>query len=135
MPDVRRLVGIDAGVLDQNFAADVGSAFTGVAGHFGRLAARQSARSHVPLQARIDITRARDFQLLESLGQRQRGHNLLGNLARRFAQALRQFKRERQGELAHLHLGWLLDDDVGQFDLVSLAQKCEYMAGQLFLLF
>ena len=41
MADVRGLVGIDAGVLDQNFAADIGCAFAGVVGDRDALAAGQ----------------------------------------------------------------------------------------------
>src|ERR1035438_4388155 len=77
MPNVRSLVGIDSGVLNQDFAADVSSALIGMIGNSDRLATRKCARGEVPFQSRIDVTGARDFQLLESFGQRQCSDNLL----------------------------------------------------------
>ena len=124
MPDVRRLVGIDAGVFDQNLAADVGRAFAIVARDFRlRVAAGQRLRSVIALQARVDIAGARHFKPLEAIRQRHFRRNLFGDLARRLAQTLGQLERQRERELAHLHRWRLVDDDIGHLDLILLAQK------------
>ncbi len=93
MADVRGLVGIDAGVLDQNFAADVGCAFAGMVGDRDALAAGQRPGRDSALQTSIDVSGAGDLQLLEAVRQRQFGDNLFGDFARGFAQALGQFER------------------------------------------
>ena len=51
------------------------------------------------------------------------GDDLFGDLARRLAQTLGQLERERQGKLAQLDLGRLVDDDVRQVDMVFLRRK------------
>ncbi len=63
------------------------------------------------------------------------GDDLFGNLARRLAQPLCQLKRQRQGELAQFDLRRLLDDNVGQFDLILVAEKRPNRCRQLLLLF
>src|SRR5271157_3994021 len=136
VPDVRRLVGIDAGMLNQNVATDIRAAFASVSGNFNlRSAARQNLRRLVTLQTSVDVARACDFELLEAIRQRQLSDGVFRDLARSFAQALGQFERERQRELAHLHRRRLIDDDVGHLDLVPLAQEGAYRARQFLLLF
>ena len=80
-------------------------------------------RCVVALQPRVDVACAGDFELLESFGQRQLGDDLFGDLARRFAQLLGQLERKRQGKLAHLDRGRLVDDDVRQLELVLVAEE------------
>jgi hypothetical protein len=135
MTDVRRLVGIDAGVLDQNLPADVSSTLARMAG--GRLSFARGQRfgGRVALQAGVDVSRAGDFKLLETLGQRKLSDNLFGNLARRFAQAFGQLEGERQSELAHLDVRRLIDDDDGQVDIVFRAQEGADVGGEDLLLF
>ena len=96
--------------------------------------ARACAASVAP-QPRVDVAGAGNLQLLESLGQGKFGDDLLGNLARSFAQALGQLEREGQRELAHGHVGRLVDDDVGQVEVVLLAQEAADVAGKFPLLF
>ena len=93
-------------------------------------AASQGLRRHVAPQPRVDVAGAGNLQLLESLGQGKFGDDLLGNLARSFAQALGQLEREGQRELAHGHVGRLVDDDVGQVEVVLLAQEAADVAGK-----
>ena len=90
--DVRGLVGIDRGVLDQNLAADIGGAFADVAEGYDGTIGDQPLRRNVALEVGIDITGAGNFEFLESVGQRQLGHDLFGDLSRRFAQFFCQFK-------------------------------------------
>ena len=98
MADVRRLVGIDAGVLDQNLAAHVGGALRRVI--VSRCELRVPCECHgsnIALQPCVDVSGARDFELLEAFGQRQFGDNFFGNLARSFAQPLSQLERQAAG--------------------------------------
>ena len=135
MSDVRRLVGIDAGVLDQNLAAHVGSAFTGMVRRSRNFAACQGLGRDIALQPRINVARSGDFKFFEALRQRQLGDKFFGDLARRLAQTLGQFEREGQGELTHLNIGRLVDDDVRQLNVIFCAQERADVAGQVFLLF
>ena len=69
MADVRCLVGIDAGMFDQYFPADVGGAFALMI--LGCDAARplhQRPGGDVALQPRIDVSSASDLQLLKAFG-------------------------------------------------------------------
>ncbi len=131
---MRRLVGIDAGVLDQDLAANVGRAFTFVRFGCGVWGGEQEASGDIALQASVDVAGASDFELLETFGRGQLGDYLLGDLAGCFAETLGQFERERQSELAHLDRGRLVDDDVRQLDLVLAAQESANGAGELLLL-
>ena len=92
-------------------------------------------RDNVALEASVNVTGAGDLELLEPVRQRQLGDDLFGNLARRFAQLLRQLKRERQCELTHLDVGRLLDDDVRQIEVVLLAQESADVSGEGSLMF
>ena len=125
MPDVRRLVGIDAGVLDQNLAANVGSAFA-VSGRLSvavsrsqQFAAPQRRASGCALMYPAPATSS----FSNPSGSGNLRDNLLGNFARRLAQLLRQLERKRQRKLAQFDLGRLLDDDVRQFELILVAEK------------
>ena len=82
------------------------------------------------LDPRVDVSRARQFQFLEARDGADPADDLLGNLARGLAQLLGQLESQRQGVLAELHLGWLLDDDFGQIQVVSAAQKFAHVLGQ-----
>ena len=88
----------------------------------------------ISLQPRIDVAGAGNLELVESFGKRPVGDDLFGNLAGSLAQSLGQLERQRQRKLAHLHIGRLIDDKVGQIDVVLLAQKRAHVSGQLLLL-
>src|SRR5215470_8689857 len=122
MTDVRRLVGIDAGVLDQNFSCwNLGR----------RLAIRgQGCSDEVALDSRVDVTGSGEFDLVETLDRTKAGNDLLGNLARGFTQLFRQLEGERQSILAERGVGWLLDDDLGKTEIVGLAQEVAHALGQ-----
>ncbi len=135
VPDVRRLVRIDAGVLDENLAFDVGSSFTFVTRTIALVPLASDLRSLFALKACIDVASAGHFELREALGQRHGGDNLFGDLARCLAKLLRQLKRKRHGKLAHLDLGRRINHDVLKFDLVLLVEEFAYMLSQLFLSF
>ena len=105
MPDVRGLVGIDAGVLDQNFARRDVSPCGSLIGDTARRPARRDSTRALMYPA------PGDFELLEALDRRRCRDNLFGDFARRLAKFLRQFKCERQRELAQLHFRRLLDHD------------------------
>ena len=77
----------------------------------------QSGRQFFALEAGVDVSRARQFQLLESWDRANPVDNLFRNLARSLAQLLGQLKGEGQGVLAKLDFGWLLDDDFGQIEI------------------
>ena len=82
--DVRGLVGIDAGVLDQNLAR----------GDCRRSASdrRQGRPPQARVDPRVDVSGAGDFQLLEAFDRTNAGDDLFGNLARRLAQLLRELE-------------------------------------------
>ena len=121
MPDMRRFVRVDRGVLHQNLA--------GVRRrHRCFRSTDDLARRRCALDSGIDVTRSGDFEASESLWRRQFSNDLFGDLAGSLAQTLRQLKAERQSILAHLGLGRLLDHnvqkiDVLKFDPVLAAQK------------
>ncbi len=92
MTNVRGLVGINAGMLDQNLAADIGRAFARVARRAQDRIAGQRLGGNIALETRIDISRTRDLQPVEALGQRHLGGNLFSDLARRLAQTLGELK-------------------------------------------
>ena len=96
---------------------------------------RERLGRDVAIQARVDVSGAGDLEFLEAFGHRHRVDDVLRDLARSFAQALGQFEREGHGELAHLDLGWLIDDDAGQIDVVLFAQESADVRGENALLF
>ena len=104
--DVRRLVGIDAGVLDQNFAArhfDFGLSIGGQSGGQGRT-----------IDPGIDIARAGEFEFLEAFDRTESGDDFLRDFARGLAELLGEFKSQGQRVLSEFDFGGLLDDDLGQ---------------------
>ncbi len=135
MADVRSLVGVDAGVLDQDLSAYGGSAFAGVIGGRECGAEGKGARGIVALEAGVHVSGAGNFKLLEALGQRHFGDDFFGNLAGRLTKLFRQLKGEWQGELTHLDFGRLVDHDVGQINVVLLTEELAKVLGQLLLPF
>ena len=99
MADVRGLVGIDAGVLDQRMSRDLQMGPTGSASSAWMRHSRMR-----PIESRIDVPGAGDFESGESVDRAQRGHDLLRDDLRRLAQLARQFERDRCGQFAELQL-------------------------------
>ena len=84
VPDVRGLVGINAGVLNQNLARwNVGSRFFIGGERGGKLPAHDSG---------IDVASSGNFQLLKPIDWPHAANNLFGNLPRRLPQLLGQLE-------------------------------------------
>ncbi len=120
--DVGRLIGIDAGVLNQNLAG----------GDFGpRLfVGNKGCGQFFAPEPRVDIARARQFQFLKAWNGADPVDDFFRNLARGLAQLLGQLKSQRQCVLAELHFGWLFDDDFRQIQIVGATQKFAHVLGQ-----
>jgi hypothetical protein len=106
MSDVRRLVRVDAGVLDQRVNAH---AEAGVVLGLGNRRQRRA-----PVEPGIQVARAGYFKTGKT-GQRlrvQRLHQLRGDLFRRAAQRTRQLKGHRRRVIAQRHLRRLLYVDL-----------------------
>ncbi len=127
MPDVCRLVGIDARVLHQRMQ---------------RLGWRGNHATHseclhktATVETRIDVSSPRQFQRRKSRNATQRRHNLFGNSPWCFAQLPRQLKSNRRGVLAEGKLRRLLQHHRFHFDLVQTAEHSANPLRQLSLLF
>ena len=122
MPDMRRLVGIDAGMLDQHFAR-------GNLRH--RSPVRRQLRRHFgAVHANVNVAAARHFEFFKAGNRADPGHDLLRNLARSLAQLARQFEGEGQRVLAKFDFRRLLDHDRRDLQVVSAAQKLAQMLDQ-----
>ena len=119
MPDVRGLVGIDAGVLDQNLA--LGSIGLGL------VVSQQCGRHLGALDAGVDVSGAGDLEILETVYRADAADNLFGDLARRLAQLLGEFKGQRQCVLAELYLRRLFNDDLWEVEVIGAAQKIAHL--------
>ena len=84
MPDMRSLIGIDAGVLNQNLSGFGFGLRTKPLCH--------RAGQFVPLNTSVDVARASDLQLLEAFDRAYIGDNLVGDFAWRTAQLLGQLE-------------------------------------------
>src|SRR5215469_10589028 len=120
--DVRGLVGIDAGVLDENLArGDVGG---------GLVISRKSAGERGAVDTGIDVSRAGEFELVETFDGADIGDDFLGNHARRLAQFLRQLKGQRQRVFAEFDSGWLFDDHAAQVEIVGATHEFAHLEGK-----
>src|SRR5579859_2076206 len=125
VPDVCGLVGIDAGVLDQNLLGRVGfHPWVGL---------QQQTSGLLPVHSGIDVTRARDFKLFKTRYGSESGDDFFGNFARRFAQSLCQFKAQRQRILAQAHVRRLVHHNSRQFKVILLFEKIAYPLDKLLL--
>src|SRR5438874_2627726 len=117
MAHMRRLVGIDAGVLDQHLLA-------ASLPFFGRwLSAGKRLSKCATADANVNIARARDFELFYPGYLANSGDNFFGDLARRLAQLFRQFECQRQGIFTQGHTRRLSDYDIFNIKLVLPLQK------------
>src|ERR1019366_1467422 len=120
--DVRRLVGIDAGVLNQNLPGwDCGCGF---------FIGGQSCGQRIALYPRVDVSRSGDFQLFEAFDEAKPVDNFLRYLARSLAEFFGEFKGQRQRVFSQLDLGRLLDDNFGQIKTVGAAQEVPNVLGE-----
>jgi hypothetical protein len=127
MPDMRRLVGINARMLDQHFAGgNIRSR-----GFISKRTIRGKGRGQLSAPyADIDVPGAGHFKFLKAWNRTDPGDDFFGNLARRFAKFPGKFESDRQRILAKFDFRRLLDDDVGYFQAVSTAQKLAQMCDQ-----
>src|SRR5271157_4099401 len=133
MPDMRGLVGIDAGVLDENLASHIRRALCGVVSYGEGGFGGECAGSLSAGESGVDVPGTGNLELCESFGKRHLRDDLFRNLARRLPKLLGEFKWKRHGELAHLDLRRLVDGNVCQVDLVPPAEKFSYVDAKLFL--
>ena len=105
MPDVRGLVGIDRGVLDDGLL--------GVRGRRRQLAGKTEPRQQKcgAVEKDVEIPVGRRFDARNSGNGSQRSRQLLCNHARRFAQAAGQIERDRRAEVAERAVGRVFDGD------------------------
>jgi hypothetical protein len=122
MPDVRRLVGIDAGVLDQNFSR----------GSFRcRLLVGRERGSHPSaIDSHIQISRRRDLHFGDAVDRTDFGADRLGDLQRRRAQRFGEGKN-RNGEVAEFDFRRLLNNNRRQSDAgISALQALPHALSQ-----
>ena len=102
MADVRGLIGIDVGVLDDGLRRvgqrHVGRRLALDAGH------RRAAKNAGAVEEKIDVARAGDFHARHAGDPRELGGDLLRDLPRRAAQPLGQLESHRRGHLAHANV-------------------------------
>ena len=115
MSDVRGLVGIDAGVLDQRMTLDAQvlhrDMATGGAGN--RVCGCRA------VQPRIDVPGTGDLKSRKAFQPTQRRHNLLRNDLRRLAQLARQLKGNGRRQLAKLQIRRSLQRNGLELNVVS----------------
>jgi len=121
MSNVGCLVGVDAGVFDQNL----------VLRSSGDTIACDHLSNKLPaIETSVDVTCSRKFKCFESWNAPKRADNFLGGFPRRFAQALRKLKSQGQREFAKSNLWGLFDDNTRKLQFVLLAQECAYAFGK-----
>src|SRR5262249_7152090 len=113
--DVRCLVRVNAGVLDQNLASRNIHPQLGIG--------RERSRELLAIDASVDVSRASEFQLLKTIDRPSAGNDFFRDLAWSLAQLLSQFKGKGQRVLPKLDPRRLLDDELGQVKLVGAAHK------------
>ena len=120
MADVRGLVGIDAGVLDQRMK---------MALLFRGIVAGDLLRGRLAVKLAIDVTGAGDRKRREALQRHQVRDQFPGDRARRSFEPASQLEGHRQRVLAHLQIGRLLDGDLREFNLIfGLKNRAEALA-------
>ena len=110
MPDVRSLVGIDVGVLDDDF-------FGGGRGFFFH-SIQQPRAIRRTVEPDVDVTVARHFERSDTFNLADVRHQLAGDLLGRLLQLLGKLEGRRDRQLAELRLLGLLDRN-RQIDSVS----------------
>ena len=113
MSDMGGFIGIDAGVLDQDFVFTL---------DLVRRWREHLAHEFATIEARVDVSSAGYFKRLYAGNVSQSGYEFLRRLPRRLAQALRQIEGNGQGVLAKRDLRRLLDDDILEIELMVVTQ-------------
>ncbi len=144
MPDVRSLVGIDAGMLHQrmvlrgrraafgkSWVPDPSDAFVARVGDH----ACSPQNSGSPVKSRVDVPGPGNFESGEPVHAPERGHNFLGNDLRRLAQRPRQLQGDRGREFTELQLRRNLDRNVFNFEIIFRPQHTADVLGERFLQF
>ena len=118
--DVRSLVGVDAGVLDQGMK---------MALFFRGIVAGDQLRGCLAVKLAIDVAGAGNGKRCETFQRHQVGDQFPGDRAGRSLEPASQLKGDWQRVLAHLQIGRLLDGDVREFNLVfGLKYRAEALA-------
>jgi hypothetical protein len=119
---MRSLIGIDAGMLNQNLSVR----------RFGAklFAFHKRGRHGASINPGVNVSRPGDLKLLKSLNPSDSLNNLFRDFSRRFPQLLCQLKRKGQRKLAEFHLRRLLDDNPFGLDTVLATQKVAHVLGQ-----
>ena len=107
---MRGLVGIDAGVLDKRVDIRLD--------RLGVLTARHHADGHDPIEIRIDVSGARDFERGKSARRAQLGDNLLRDDLGRLAQFAGELKSDRSGQFTELQIRRSLQRNVFDREVV-----------------
>ena len=94
VPDVRRLVRIDRGVLDDGLARRRAD------GAPGRRRSQPARRARPAIEEEVDVAVRRRLDAGDAVDRAERGGDLLRDRARRLAQPARQLEGERDGEIA-----------------------------------
>ena len=116
------LVGINAGMLDQNLA--------GWNGGMWGFAGGKSRGKLVATNAGVDVASPGEFQLLKTLDRADSSDDLLGDLARGLAQLLGKIKGQRQRVFAQVDTRRLFNDDSRQVEPIAATQKVAHMIGK-----
>ncbi len=110
MADVRSLVGVDAGVLDEGVRRALEFAATQV-----NLRRRHHEHDSGTIEPRVDVACAGDFEARETVNGAESGHDLLSDNFRSLAQRAGELQGDGRGNLAEAQVGRRLKRDV--FDL------------------
>ena len=129
MADVRGLVGIDAGVLNEH-VAPVGQHFGWVLGSRTTIFARGSA-----IETRVDVPCAGDFEAGEAFDGAERGDDLLRDDFGRLAQGARELQGDGRGDFAEAQVGRRLQRDVVDVEIVFFFEDGAKTIGEPFLQF
>src|SRR6202171_6608335 len=115
MPDMRRLVGINARMLNKHFTRrNIG----------GRRLICSQRRSQLSTgYANVNVPGASHLESCNTRNRADPSDDFVGNLARRLAKFPGKFESDRQRILAKFDFRRLLHDDVRYFQAVSAAQK------------
>ena len=124
--DVRGLVGIDGGVLDERVHVACGGVALSTCG---------SLRARGAIQVRVDVSCAGDFKRGEARQRAKLGHNLLRDCTGRLAQRARQLQRDGRGQFAEFQLRRNLDRNTIEDEAVFCLEHALEARGKTLLQF
>ncbi len=120
MPDVRGLVRVDVGVLDDDLAGGCGGGL--------HVAGEQSRTVRRSIQAQVDVAVAGDLRARDALDGRHFGQNLGGDHTRRFTKLASQREGRGDAQLAEAGLLGRLDNYL-RFNAIADFQIRRYTLG------